>query len=41
MKHLKITHILNVSAMIPCYFEDSNTIKIKYLRINIEDEDNV
>jgi len=24
MKHLRITHILNVSDMIPCHFEDSS-----------------
>lgn len=52
MKHLRITHILNVTDKIPCYFENSRTIKcsiifalvkfnIRYLRINIEDKDEV
>lgn len=50
MKHLKITHILNVSDMIPCFFEDSSkytsiiiaeSLKIEYLRINIGDYNDV
>ncbi len=51
MKHLKITHILNVSDMIPNYFEDSSNIlivktiteslKVEYLRINIGDYNDV
>eukprot|EP00347_Sterkiella_histriomuscorum_P011202 403373359 len=41
MKHLRITHILNVSDMIPCYFENSLSLNIQYLRINIEDKDEV
>ena len=50
MKHLRVTHILNVSDKIENYFEDSSKIgkfnelihveslNIKYLRIQIEDE---
>lgn len=50
MKDLKITHILNVSDMIPNHFEDSSTfdkshslesLRIQYLRIDIEDIDHV
>lgn len=51
MKYLKITHILNVSDMIPNHFEDSSknalvncgleSLNIQYLRINIEDIDHV
>ncbi|CDW90752.1 dual specificity catalytic domain containing protein [Stylonychia lemnae] len=41
MRHLRITHILNVSDMIPCYFENSLSLHIQYLRINIEDQDDV
>lgn len=50
MKHLKITHILNVSAKIPSFFENSSkrlnltcldSLNIRYMRINIEDYDTV
>lgn len=49
MKDLRVTHILNVSDMIPCHFEDSSnsildssfpfleSLNVKYMRINIED----
>lgn len=41
MSHLRVTHILNVSNMIPNHFETSRSIKVEYLRINIEDSDTV
>eukprot|EP00350_Pseudokeronopsis_sp_OXSARD2_P001892 CAMPEP_0170547316 /NCGR_PEP_ID=MMETSP0211-20121228/5694_1 /TAXON_ID=311385 /ORGANISM="Pseudokeronopsis sp., Strain OXSARD2" /LENGTH=149 /DNA_ID=CAMNT_0010852279 /DNA_START=409 /DNA_END=858 /DNA_ORIENTATION=+ len=41
MKDLKITHILNVSDMIPNHFAESRSLNIEYLRINIEDIDHV
>ncbi len=42
MKHLKVTHILNVSNKIPNFFEESeDEMPIQYLRINIEDRSHV
>jgi hypothetical protein len=50
MHHLRVTHILNVSTLIPNHFEASRkplphhtvgSIKVEYLRINIEDQDSV
>jgi hypothetical protein len=36
-----VTHILNVSNLIPNHFEASRAIKVEYMRINIEDHDTV
>lgn len=51
MKHLRISHILNVSNKIPNHFEESSknlqviinigSLNIEYLKINIEDHDSV
>ena len=50
MKHLRVTHILNVSDKIDNYFETSSkcfflirigSLNIKYLRIQIEDEQSI
>jgi hypothetical protein len=37
LNHLRVTHILNVSNLIPNHFEASRSIKVEYMRINIED----
>lgn len=39
LSHLRVTHILNVTGLIPNHFEDSRQIKFEYQRINIEDEE--
>jgi len=41
LSHLRVTHILNVSNLIPNHFEASRSIKVEYMRINIEDQDSV
>ena len=41
MSHLRVTHILNVTDLIPNHFEASHSIKVEYLKINIEDQNSV
>lgn len=41
LKHLGVTHIINVTHLIPNHFEYSRTISAKYLQIHIEDYNSV
>jgi len=40
-KQLGITHVLNVTNLLPNFFEDDAEMKIEYLKINIEDWEEV
>jgi hypothetical protein len=37
LKHLRVTHIVNVTDKLPNHFEHSRTVSAKYLKIHIED----
>ena len=38
---MKVTHILNVTNNINCFFEDDQDVDFDYLKINIEDTSDV
>jgi hypothetical protein len=41
MMQMGITHVLNVTDLLPNFFEDDPRLKVEYLKINIEDRKEV
>ena len=33
----KITHIINVTKNVPCFFKNSSDLKIEYLKVEVDD----